>query len=331
VPDARVPAPPPASPRALILLAFASIWFVWGSTFLVIRYAIADIPPVLMCGLRLAAAGALLLAWARLRGEAWPRGRELWNASLVGVLLPGIGNTAVTLAIGHVPSGLVALLVSTIPLWMGLLVSLGPHAEPPGRRVTVGLVLGFAGIVLLIGPGLLTGRDATLSPFWALVPIAGSLSWSWGSLWSRRVPLPRSPLVSTGVGLLASGLGLLLISAAVGDLARWRAADVGPTAWASLAYLSVFGSVLAFTAYIYLLGRVAPAKVATYAFVNPIVAMFLGFVFGGETLTPRTLLAAAVVLAAVWLITRAGAAAKAPVARGAGVRAEPGAMPVRQQ
>jgi drug/metabolite transporter (DMT)-like permease len=319
------------SPRALVLLAFASIWFVWGSTFLVIRHAIADIPPILMCGIRLASAGAMLLAWARLRGEPWPRGRQWWNAALVGLLLPGIGNTAVTLGIGHVPSGLVALLVSTIPLWMGLLSSFGPDAEPPGRRAGSGLALGFAGIALLIGPGLLTGHDETLSPFWALVPIAGSLSWAWGSLWSRRVPLPGSPLVSTGVGLLASGLALLLLSAAVGDLATWRPGDVGWGAWASVAYLSVFGSVLAFTAYIYLLGRVAPAKVATYAFVNPIVAMFLGFAFGGETLTPRTLAAAAVVLVAVWLITTAGSTTKAWAARAAGARTDPGAIPIRQR
>jgi drug/metabolite transporter (DMT)-like permease len=314
-----------------VLLAFASIWFVWGSTFLVIRHAIADIPPILMCGLRLTSAGTMLLAWARVRGDAWPRRGEWWNASLVGVLLPGIGNTAVTLGVGHVPSGLVALLVSTIPLWMGLLVSLGPNAEPPGRRAATGLALGFAGIALLIGPGLVTGHDATLSPFWALVPVAGSLSWAWGSLWSRRVALPRSPLVSTGVGLLVSGLALLAVSAAAGDVAGWRPGEVSPRAWASLAYLSVFGSVLGFTAYLYLLGRVAPAKVATYAFVNPIVAMFLGAVFGGETLAARTLLAAAIVLAAVWLITTAGARAQAEASRGAGVPADGGAMPVRQR
>jgi drug/metabolite transporter (DMT)-like permease len=316
-----------------VLLAFASIWFVWGSTFLVIRFAIADIPPLLMCGLRLASAGGMLLAWARLRGEAWPRGREWWNAAVVGLLLPGIGNTAVTLSVAHVPSGLVALLVSTIPLWMGLLVSLGPNAEPPGRQAAVGLALGFAGIALLIGPGLLTGHDATLSPFWALVPVAGSLSWAWGSLWSRRVTLPRSPLVSTGIGLFVSGLALLVLAGAAGDFATWRPATVSPGAWASLAYLSVLGSVLAFTAYLYLLGHVAPAKVATYAFVNPIVAMFLGLVVGGERLAPRTLVAAVIVLVAVWLIITARAAtagARPQAPQGAGVPADTGAMPVRQ-
>lgn len=309
--------------RPLELLAFAIIWFVWGSTFLVVRVAIAAIPPLLMCGLRLALAGAMLLVWARATGAAWPRGEQWRNAALVGILLPGIGNASVTIGVAHVPSGLVALLVSTIPLWMALLSWLGSHGDPPGRQALAGLVLGFAGIALLIGPGIATGHDATLSPVWSLVPVLGSLSWAWGSLWSRRASQPASPLMSTAVGLLAAGVGLVLVSAAVGDVARWNAAATPASAWLALLYLAVFGSVLGFTAYLYLLRRVAPSVVSTYAFVNPVVAMALGIVFGGETLTPRTLAAAAVVLVAVLLITTAPA-----VARGAGAPA--GAAPVRR-
>ena len=308
-----------ARERALSLLAFASIFFVWGSTFLAIRWAIAGIPPVLMCGLRLLSAGVALLVWARLTGVAWPRGVEWRNAALVGVLLPGIGNVSVTIGVAHVPSGLVALLVSTIPLWMALLATFGPEAEPPGRRAVAGLVLGFAGIALLIGPGLIAGRDATLSPFWALVPVAGSLSWSWGSLWSRRARLPRSPLMATALGLMAAGAGSLALAWVQGDFHRWSAAATPASAWLALAYLAAFGSVLGFSAYLYLLRHHPPSQVATYAFVNPIVAMFLGFLFGGETLTPRTLAAAAVVLAAVLLITTAP-----PAPRGARAPQEPG-------
>ena len=306
--------------RTLLLLAFASIWFVWGSTFLVIRFAIDGIPPILMCGLRLFAAGLALLVWARVSGQSWPRGVEWRNAALVGLLLPGIGNASVTLGIAHVPSGLVALLVSTIPLWMGLLSSLGRDAEPPATQAVAGLALGFAGIALLIGPGLLTGHDPSMSPLWALLPIGGSLSWAWGSLWSRRARLPASPLVSTGIGLTAAGVGLLLLAVPLGDVAAWRPAAVPASAWWSLAYLAAFGSVLGFSAYLYLLRRVAPAVVGTYAFVNPIVAMALGFVFAGELLTPRTLTAAAIVLAAVLLIVTAPAsrrAAGAPAGAGA--------------
>jgi drug/metabolite transporter (DMT)-like permease len=294
-----------ARERTLSLLAFACIWLVWGSTFFTIRVAIDSIPPVLMCGLRLISAGVALLLWARLTGVAWPRGIEWRNAALMGVLLPGIGNVSVTIGVAHVHSGLVALLVSTIPLWMALLASFGPDAQVPGRQALVGLVLGFAGIAMLIGPGLIAGHDATLSPFWALVPVAGSLSWSWGSLWSRRARMPRSPMMSTAVGLVAAGVGALLFALVHGDFHRWSPAATTPGAWWALAYLAAFGSVLGFSAYLYLLRHHAPSVVATYAFVNPIVAMFLGFFFGGESLSPRTLAAAAVVLAAVLLITTA--------------------------
>jgi drug/metabolite transporter (DMT)-like permease len=314
-----------ARERTLSLLAFASIWFVWGSTFFAIRVAIGGIPPVLMCGLRLLSAGLALLLWARLTGVAWPRGIEWRNAALVGVLLPGIGNVSVTIGVAHVHSGLVALLVSTIPLWMALLAAFGPEAQPPGRQALLGLVLGFTGIALLIGPGLLTGHDATLSPSWALVPVLGSLSWSWGSLWSRRVRLPRSPMMSTAVGLVAAGVGALLVALAQGDLQRWNAAATSPGAWWALAYLAAFGSVLGFSAYLYLLRHHPPSVVATYAFVNPIVAMFLGFLFGGESLSPRTLAAAAVVLAAVLLITTAP-----PAVRREGLASGIGPMPARR-
>ena len=312
-------------PRALLLLAFASIWLVWGSTFLVIRWAIDGIPPILMCGLRLFAAGAAILVWARASGQPWPRGVEWRNAVFLGLLLPGIGNASVTLAILHVPSGLVALLVSTIPLWMGLLAALGQHAHPPGARAVLGLGLGFAGIALLVGPGLVTGHDTVLSPLWALVPVFGSLSWAWGSLWSRRARLPGSPLVSTGIGLTVAGLVLLVLAAGLGDFARWDPAAVPVHAWASLAYLAVFGSVLGFSAYLYLLRHVPPAVVATYAFVNPIVALLLGFLFAGEVLSPRTLAATVVVLAAVLLIVTAP-----PALRTAGATAGAGALPARR-
>ncbi len=312
--------------RLLILLSFACIWFIWGSTFLVIRYAIVDIPPLLMCGLRLVLAGALLLGYAAATGALWPRGAEWRNAALVGVLLPGIGNAAVTLGVAHVPSGLVALLVATIPLWMALLSSFGRHAAPPGRQAGLGLVLGFAGIALLLGPGVGLRHGASIEPVWALVPVLGSLSWAWGSLWSRRAVMPRSPLMSTAVGLTAAGIALVVLAALVGDFAHWRPAGTHAPAWAALLYLAVFGSVFGFGAYLFLLRRVAPAVVATYAFVNPIVAMALGWAIGGEVLTPRTFSAAAMVLAAVLLITTAPA-----VTRASSVPADAGALPVQQQ
>ena len=311
--------------RLRVMLSFACIWFIWGSTFLVIRYAIVDIPPLLMCGLRLVLAGGLLLGYAVVTGARWPRGVEWRNAALVGVLLPGIGNAAVTIGVAHVPSGLVALFVSTIPLWMALLASFGRDAAPPGKQALLGLVLGFIGIALLLGPGAAGSHDVPIQPVWALVPVLGSLSWAWGSLWSRRAVMPGSPLMSTAVGLGAAGLALLLLSAGVGDFGRWSIATTHFSAWLSLLYLAIFGSVFGFGAYLFLLRRVAPAIVATYAFVNPVVAMALGWTLGGESLTARTLTAAAVVLAAVMIITTAR-----PAARGASVPSGVGALPARR-
>ena len=315
---------PERAERLRVWLAFACIWFIWGSTFLVIRFAIVGIPPLLMCGLRLVLAGGLLLAYAALTGAPWPRGREWRNAALIGVLLPGVGNGGVTVAEVHVPSGLVALLVATIPLWMALLTWRGRDAAPLGRRAVFGLALGFAGIVLLLGPGAGGGGHA-IEPVWALVPILGSLSWAWGSLWSRRAAMPHSPVMSTAVGLAAAGVVLLILSAGAGDFGRWHPGSTPASAWASLLYLSVFGSVIGFGAYLFLLRRVAPSIVATYAFVNPVVAMILGSLLGGETLAPRTLAAAAVVLLAVVLITTAP-----PLARGSAVPTHAGTAPARR-
>jgi drug/metabolite transporter (DMT)-like permease len=247
----------------------------------------------------------------------WPRGAAWRNAALVGVLLPGIGNGSVTLGETHVASGLVALLLATIPLWMALLAAFGPTRVRPGPQVFAGLALGFGGTALLIGPGIGGTGARAASPLWALIPVAGAFSWAWGSLWSRRVTLPASPVVSTGIGLVAGGVLIAALSGVAGEWGRFDASRVSAGSLAALAYLSVFGSVVAFSAYLYLLRTVSPSMVSTYAFVNPIVAMALGTWIGGEALTPRMLAAAALVLASVVLITasrarRSGARAAAP-------------------
>jgi drug/metabolite transporter (DMT)-like permease len=237
-----------------------------------------------------------------LRGEPWPRGREWLNSALVGILLPGIGNSAVTLGETHVASGLVALLLATIPLWMAGLPLFGRNAARPQPQVVAGLLLGFGGTALLIGPGLAGSGAGPVSPLWALIPMFGAFTWGWGSLWSRGAKMPSSPMVSTGFGLVAAGALVTLVSGIAGEWGRLDLAHVSaPSLWA-LAYLSTFGTVVAFTAYLYLLRRVSPALVSTYAFVNPIVAMVLGTLFLGEAFTGRTLIAAALVLASVVLI-----------------------------
>lgn len=288
-----------------LVLGFACLYFVWGGTFLAIRIALDTIPPLLLCGSRLLLAGVILLVWAKLTGTPWPRGAEWRHAALVGLMLPAAGNGSVTISETHVPSGIVALLLSTIPLWMALLASFGPYASPPGRQALVGLVMGFAGVALLIGPGLLPSTTHEFSPLWAIIPVLGALSWAYGSLWSRRVAMPRSPLLGTAVGMTAGGLVLLAMSAGAGEFARFEPARVTLGAVLAMTFLIVFGSVIAFSVYLYLLARVRPEVVATYAFVNPVVAMALGWAFAGEHLSPRTLTAAAIVIVAVALITTA--------------------------
>lgn len=308
-----------------IVLGFACLYLVWGSTFLAIRIALDTIPPLLLCGSRLFLAGVILLVWARLTGIPWPRGVEWRNAALVGLLLPAAGNGSVTVGETHVPSGIVALLLSTIPLWMALLVSLGPQAAPPARQAQVGLVMGFAGVALLIGPGLLPNATHEFSPLWAVIPVFGALSWAYGSLWSRRVQMPASPVLATAVGMTAGGLVLLLMSAGAGEFARFEPSRVTAGAVYSMLFLILLGSVLAFSVYLYLLARVRPEVVATYAFVNPVVAMALGWAFAGEHLSLRTLIAAAIVVVAVALITTSRAPhAVAPARTKASTRPAPG-------
>lgn len=296
-----------------MLAAFAVIYLVWGSTFLSIRIALHGIPPFVLNGLRLFSAGALMLAWALVRREPWPAARPARNAVVTGLLLPAVGNTSVTLGTTHVPSGLVALLVGSIPLFMALLGVLGAAGPPvPVRkRQWLGLFVGFAGIALLVAsrPARADVVNVGWTPvLWALVPVLGSLSWAWGSLWSRSVEMPASPVVSTGLGLFVGGAALIALAAVRGDFAGFHPADVRVTEWAALAYLSLFGSVLGFSAYLFLLRRVSPSMVSTYAFVNPVVALVLGGLFAGETLTRTGLVASALIVGAVAILVTSPAA-----------------------
>ena len=290
---------PAAAPRGRLLLAFAAIYLVWGSTYLAIRFAIETIPPFLVAGARHVAAGALLYAWARGRGATAPtRAQWLTAAGLGGLMLLG-GNGAVTWSEQRVPSGLAAVIVATVPLWIVLL-----EGKRPSRRVALGIVLGLAGIGLLVGPGEIAGAGR-IDPLGALVLVGGSLSWAIGSLRGRAAGLPASPQVSTAAQMLTGGSLLLVLGLAAGELPRLLASEVSPRSLLALAYLVVFGSLIGFSAYVWLMRVATPARVATYAYVNPVVAVALGAAFGGEPLTFRTLLAAAIIVLAVVAIVRA--------------------------
>jgi drug/metabolite transporter (DMT)-like permease len=287
-----------------VIAAFAAIYLIWGSTYLAIRLAIETMPPLLMAGTRFTVAGLLLFAWARTRGGAPAPTRRQWGAAaLMGVLLLACGNGGVSWSEQRVASGLAALLVALVPLWTVLLEWARPGGRRPAAAVLVGLALGLGGVALLVAPGSTGGRG--VDPVGALVLLGATLAWSIGSVSARRLPLPSSPLMATALEMLAGGAALLVAGLAGGEGRALHLAAITPRSLLALGYLVVFGSLVAFTAFVWLL-RVRPAgRVATYAFVNPAVAVLLGWAVLGEALAARTLVAAAVIVAGVALITTA--------------------------
>ena len=290
--------------RAQIIAAFASIYLIWGSTYLAIRFAVQTIPPFIMGGVRFVVSGALLYTWARYRGVDRPT-RVHWRNALIagGFLLLG-GNGAVVWAEQFVPSGLTALLVSILPFWLVIIEWVRPPRQRPHGAILIGLILGFIGIVVLVGPAGLGGRG-DVRPVGAVVLILGSLSWAIGSFYSRDAELPQSGLLTTGMEMLGGGALLLIVGALTGELSRFDAHRISGASAVGLIYLVTFGSLLGFTSYIWLLDKVSPARLGTYAYVNPLVAVVLGWAIAGERLSLRTGVAAAIVICAVALLTTA--------------------------
>ncbi len=294
----RSVAPPP---KEKLVLAFTSIYVIWGSTYLGIRIAIETLPPFLMAGTRFLVAGAILYLWSRSR-SAEPPTRVHWQSSaIVGALLFLGGNGALVIGETRVPSGLAALLLSIIPLWMVLMGSREHKGVKLGPRVFAGLFLGLAGIALLVGPSDLLGHGR-VDPLGAGILLVGSLSWAGGSLYSRRARLPKSTLLAASMEMLAGGCLLLVGGLALGEASAFHLARVSLRSALGLVYLITFGSLVAFSFYNWLLTHSTPARVSTYAYVNPVVAVFLGWVIAGEPVTLRTVLATVVIVSAVALI-----------------------------
>ena len=290
--------------RAQIIAAFASIYIVWGSTYLAIRYAIQTIPPFIMGGARFLASGVLLYIWARYRGAPSPTRLHWRNAIIAGGFLLLGGHGAVNWAEQFVPSGLTALLVSILPFWLVIIEWVRPPRRRPSGAVLVGLVLGFIGIIVLVGRGNVGGQG-NVRLLDALVLILGSLSWAIGSFWSRDAQLPASGLLTTGMEMLGGGALLVIVGVLSGELSHFDVHHVSRASTLGLVYLITFGSLLGFTSYIWLLDKVSPPRLGTYAYVNPIVAVLLGWAIAGERLSVRTGVAAAIVICAVALITTA--------------------------
>lgn len=281
--------------------AFAAIYIIWGSTYLAIKFAIATIPPFMMLSWRFFPAGMILLAILKLRGHRWPGRRETIAASLVGVLMLAGGTGAVAWAERTIHSGLAALLVAVVPMWMVVLDWLRPGGPRPSTRVVGGLAIGFSGVALIVGPT----RDmfGTSGIVAAAAVLFGTICWAVGSVYSRHVRMPKSSLMASAVQMLAAGAFLAALSFASGETAGFDLGAVSRASLLSVAYLVVFGSLVAYAAYVWLLHHTTPARVSTYAFVNPLVALGLGVWLGSESFDPATLVAAALILGSVVLIT----------------------------
>lgn len=285
-----------------VLAAFLAVYFIWGSTYLAIRYAVESIPPFFMAGIRNGLAGLMMILYARARGDSAPTRIHWRSAVVVGALMLAGGNGGVSWAEQVVPSGLAALLVATVPLWMVAFNAMFWERSRPTAREVAGIVLGFLGVLVLVGPDeIMGGGRIALSG--AIVLVLASVSWSLGSLISRKAPLPKSPILATGMEMFAGGALLLVGGLVSGEWSRLDIGAVTSTSALSLAYLLIFGSLIGFTAYVWLLRQTTPARAATYAYVNPIVAVLLGWMLADEALTTRTLLSAAVIVGAVVIVT----------------------------
>jgi drug/metabolite transporter (DMT)-like permease len=292
--------------RARLLTAFAAVYLIWGSTYLAIRFAVETLPPLLMAGVRFTIAGAAMLLWSRLVQGRKPPTTTDWRTGLVsGALLLLGGNGAVVWSEQRVPSGIAALLVAVVPLWMVLLDWIRRDGRRPGTPVFAGLTLGLVGLGVLVGPDALAGNGGGVSLSGAGVLMAGSFSWALGSLYTKRAPRPSTANNGSGTQMFAGGLCLILAATVAGELSQLDLAHASSRSLLGFLYLIVFGSLIGFTAYVYLLSHTTAAKAATYAYVNPVVAVLLGWAFADEPVTGRTLAAAAVILAGVAIITLA--------------------------
>jgi drug/metabolite transporter (DMT)-like permease len=303
--SAQVAESRPEPGRMGLVAAFAAIYLIWGSTYLAIRFAIETLPPFVMTAARFLVAGGAMYLWARMRGVSRPT-RSQWSAAmLVGVLMLLFGVGGVSWAEQRVPSGAAALIVTVGPLWMVLVDWLFFGGERPGSRVVFGILLGFSGVALLSGPEHLAGAGR-IDLLGAGAILLGTVTWSFGSLYSRGPHLPASPILAIGMEMLAGGAVLLLVAFMFGEFARIDVAQISARSLLATGYLALFGSIVALSAYLWLLKVDTPARVITHAYVNPVVAVFLGWALADEPLNTRTLMATAVIIAGVLVITRRG-------------------------
>ncbi len=292
----------------VLIAAFAAVYIFWGSTYLAIKYAIETLPPFLMAGSRFLIAGSILYVWARFSADYEKPTLKHWRTSLiVGTLLLLGGNGCVVLAEHYISSSLAALLIAVEPFWIVLLSWLWLGGNRPNWKVALGLVVGFAGVYLLVGgQNSSNANGGNHQILGAFLVMTAALSWASGSIYGLRATTPKSSVLTSGMQMLSGGFVLTLVGTFAGEWTKFNIADVSRNSWLGFAYLLIFGSIVGFTAYSWLLKNAAPSLVATYAYVNPVVAVFLGWLVAGESLSLQMLVGAAVIVSSVALITSTG-------------------------
>ncbi len=290
--------------KTKIWLALLSLYIVWGSTYLAIRFTVETIPPFLSAGLRFLVSGVILLAWRYAAGDAMPTKRQWLSTTIIGVLLLLGGNGLVSFAEQQVPSGIAALIIGSVPMWLVLIEALRPGGVKPNWQAILGLLIGFGGIFLLVGPAELTGSTRTLNPLGIGALLLAAFLWSLGSIYSRSADLPPSSLMATGAEMLTGSIVIFAFSGLVGEWSGFEFRAVSTRSWLGLAFLISFGSMVGFVSYIWLLKHARVSLVATYAYVNPLVAVLLGALFANEIINARILIAGLIIIGSVVLINQ---------------------------
>ena len=288
--------------KTKVWLALLALYIVWGSTYLAIRFAVETLPPFLHGSIRFLISGAILFLWRRAAGDSMPTASNWKSTAIVGTLLLLGGNGLVSLAEKNIPSGIAALVISTSPFWLVLFEALRAGGNKPNWQSILGLIVGFMGVFILIGPAEITGSRQDFNTASVIMLLIAPFLWSLGSIYARGADMPRSTLMSTGMQMLAGSISLFLVSLLTGELKGFSFAQVSANSWWGLVYLITFGSLVGFVSYGWLLHNAPVSLTSTYAYVNPVVAVFLGWLLANEELNARIGIASAIIIGSVIFI-----------------------------
>lgn len=288
--------------KTKIWTALIALYIVWGSTYLAILFAVETIPPFLHAGVRFLVSGLILLAWRRVAGDPWPTRMQWRSLFIIGTLLLLGGNGLVSWAEQFIPSGVAALVIGSVPMFLVVAEAIRPGGVKPNWQAIVGLLIGFAGILILVGPAEISGSDVVLNPFGVAALLSACVLWSIGSVYSKHADMPKSTLMTTGGEMLMGSMSLFAVSLLSGELSGWDPATVTAKSIWGVVYLILVGSLIGFVSFVWLLQNAPISLVATYAYVNPIVAVLLGVWFANEVLEPRIWLATAIIIGSVIFI-----------------------------